>query len=144
MQLFRNARFCGSRALFGLSVTLSLVPASPAHGVGLFRCVDADGQVTFSQTACSSGRVERVQVEVQNRGWIKQTSKKRAKRPSRDREPAVQEAQVNRAQRERCWRAEKRIDRIQQRLRQGYRRAEGERLRRERREQEEYLSRFCP
>jgi len=115
-------------------------------GVSLFRCIDDEQHVTFSQTACYSGRVERLEVKVQNSGWIKpkhHRSKSKPRRQEPENLTISHDNKISRLQRERCWRTEQKIERIQRQLRQGYRRDQGERLRLQRREHEAYLGRFC-
>ena len=46
-------------------------------------------------------------------------------------------------QAQRCWRKRQQLDRVKAKLRRGYKPAQGERLRRSRKQYEEYLFRYC-
>jgi hypothetical protein len=72
----------------------------------------------------------------------------------RTREAARQAAKPKRSQRrsgsgkvaqqeQRCWRKRQQLERVKAKLRRGYKPAQGERLRRSRKQYEEYLFRYC-
>lgn len=124
-----------------------LIGACPSAADNVYRCVDADGHTEFRQTACAGSQGQRLRVEVPMVGWIKSKMPAAADKPDARREQNDDSPQtlqtVNSADEKRCWRAEQRLERIQWQLRKGYKRAQGERLRRQRREQEAVVRRFC-
>ncbi|HEB96101.1 MAG TPA: DUF4124 domain-containing protein [Sedimenticola thiotaurini] len=116
--------------------------AAPVH-----RCVDATGQVAFSQFPCPPGQGGPVRIRPPGRGWLPLPAP--GPRAGEDAVatdtavPAEVERDGRRGEGSGCWKARRRLERIARRLRQGYRRAEGERLRRRRDDDEAYLARFC-
>jgi len=136
---------CG---LFFLQLILAARPAYPESRV--FKCTSAAGQISFSQTGCERGIRESLTIENPEVGWInlkKEVSKLKAKsarymdeRPKRKR---LSSRKGGRAQKQRCWKARKKVARIGRELKQGYELARGEALRYQRSEQQEYLALFC-
>ena len=115
----------------------------------VIKCTDAQGRVAFTQTGCAEGVRERLRVVNPRIGWIEQKADSGSRRGgvSAARHVEEERSQETRApgaaQRERCWRAEQRIARIDAERRHGYRIERGRELHRQREEWEDYLQRFC-
>lgn len=129
------------------AAVLMLGAAQDTDADSVFRCVDANGHTEFRQTQCETGSGRRLQVEVPRIGWLKPKTK-RAPAPRSSAEQAAEQETADGSLpvaggERRCWQAEQRLEAIQWRLRKGYRRAEGERLRQQRRQQQAFVSRFC-
>ena len=120
-----------------------LLVAQPlsALGASLYRC-DANGVPEFRQTPCREGVEERVQV-IEASGGISPSRpalqlKKRPQKPTRQsRKPA--ETSNDR----RCWKKRRQLERVERKLRSGYKASQYQPLHDRQREYEEYLRRFC-
>ncbi len=129
--------------LFGLWSTGSGMAGS------VYRCFDDAGGVVFRQFACAAGEGERIRIEAGNRGWlrpeVRQTNAQTVRKKRDVREERVNSPRrlASRGNGDRCWKARRRVADVTRRLRQGYTRAEGERLRRRRERDQAYLERFC-
>ena len=137
---FLSQHFLRGLLLSGLIAGLT----APAAGlaVKVFRC-SVDGRVEFRQTSCPTGKQERVQVTQQSHGM---TPVKPALRlePNARKQKKHQHSKVNQAgNEERCWKTERKLKRIEQRLRGGYKASEYQKLHRRQDEYEEYLRQFC-
>jgi hypothetical protein len=111
----------------------------------VYRCKGEDGSVEFRQQACETGKQQQLQIDVAPVGWrpakpkrTKVAAKARKKQSSR----TLRTARAGSREKD-CWRAEKRVERIHWTMRRGYKAGKGAELRRERRENEEYLRKFC-
>lgn len=117
----------------------------------IIKCTSASGQVVFSQTGCDLGVRERIKVDNPEMGWInlekvvaKFKTKKVDEVTNEETKKQVSTSSASdRTQQQRCWRAKNRVAQITRQLKQGYRLAQGEKLRYQRKEQEEYLALFC-
>lgn len=128
------------------AATLLLCPGEALVATSVFRCVDAAGQIEFRQTQCDAGGGQRLQVETPKIGWLKSKALPTAPPLEAEQEildEASVDSPVGQVDEQRCWQAQQRLQRIQWQLRKGYQRAQGERLRRQRREQQAFLGRFC-
>jgi hypothetical protein len=120
-------------------------------GVRVYRCTNGAGEIELRQTYCPSGEQEQLQVETPNTGWVRpkrpdngrRKGKKSGASRSRKTESGASGDTPDQARRLSCWKAEKKLERVQRQLRQGYRAARGEKLRQQRREQEQFLRSFC-
>lgn len=128
--------------------TVCLVVAGPVPAVaGVFRCPDGEGGVVFQQTPCPQG-VE-LELDVRATEWVASPGlqplqqRKRTGSAARQRSALARAAREERKQKQACWKARQRIERIEAELRHGYKPSKGERLRRQRREQSDYLRAFC-
>ena len=112
-----------------------------ASAVSLYRC-DENGVIEFRQTACEAGKEQRIQVDNSSSGVtpsepglrLKKTSEKtdsKRRKPSKARSEKV------------CWGKRQQLDRIERRLRSGYKASEYQRLHDRQRAYEDYLRRFC-
>ena len=128
-----------------LCVLLVLLPVSA--GAAVYRCATPGG-VQFQDWPCGGAPVLRAGaadapgagLRDSERAWLRQ----RERAQSRPRRSAPgKRAKAADARARRCWSRRQRLARVRDALRRGYRPARGERLRRRRRELEDYLSRFC-
>ena len=84
-------------------------------------------------------------------GWVPASvspESKRTRRAGRSRsEPASRggnrAAESKRKQEKECWRVKKRLDKLEWRMRRGYKAGKGPGLRRQRQDYEDYLRKFC-
>lgn len=122
---------------------------APAASADIYRCDGPDGPL-FRDSPCHGGQQpETVTVQVtedaglrpSERQWLKQrAAERRRKRPAKA--PATRQRD-DKAQARRCLSKRQRLENVRARLRRGYRPSQGDRLRRQRRQYEDYLSRFC-
>jgi len=130
---------------------LFLSAALPA--VEVYRCVDADGGVAFQQHPCigGGGRIEVGEVQAawsglrpSERTLYRHYRERDARRAEAGRRKRVQAAATGeRASDRTCYGKRSALERVQARLRSGYRPEEGDRLRLRRDQLEGYLRRFC-
>ena len=114
----------------------------------VFRCVDEAGNVEFRQGHCPAGEEQVLRIESPEVGWIKprtapaSDSNRKAKTVGRGGKQKLWNAgePTNRL---RCWEGQQQLKRIQWQRRKGYNLAEGEELRRERRQEEAFQREFC-
>ena len=140
-------------SLFSMVSLLYLwhLPVVPADTVQVYRCRGDDGVVEFRQQYCDQGRQEEVRVDTTPSGWIPPRPTRengREKRLANTRSASVRRDERRAAEREQkqekeCWRTRKRLDKLQWRMRRGYKAGKGPALRRQRRDYEEYLRKFC-
>ena len=127
--------------------TLLLAGSAAAQ---VYRCNDSSGGVTFQDVPCNGGSLVAVKpvqaapqgIRASEKRWLRQREQQ-ARRKSRT---AVQRGTTQRQarqQEQRCWKKEQQLDKVRARLRRGYKPAQGEKLRRQRRSYEDYLSRYC-
>lgn len=114
----------------------------------VYRCIDEAGRVVFSQFLCPRGGGDALRVKVPKIGWQAASPqpsmpRKRATRRAASLPQGGNQKQVE-SRKDGCWKAQRQLQQIARRLRKGYRRDAGERLRRRREDQEAYVSRFCP
>jgi hypothetical protein len=115
--------------------------SSAAEGVTLYRC-DVDGNVEFRQTACQAGVEARQHVVHSNSGMtpsepglrLKMASEKTDTVSRRKTEPDSEKA---------CWHKRRQLERVEKRLRTGYRASEYQRLHDRQRDYEQFIHRFC-
>jgi hypothetical protein len=124
-----------------LSLTLFCCAATMAQGVGLYRC-DIDGAIEFRQTACEEGGESRQRVTNTSSGLSSSEPGLRLKEKS-EKADTVSKAKPRQASEMACWKKRQRLQRVERRLRTGYRASEYQRLHDRQREYEDYLSRFC-
>ncbi len=145
------------QALFGVSNGIVPVAGWMVFLVGLvvpgagnaavYRCPDESGGVVFQQEPCPQG--EEVELDIRTTKWVASPKsafpdrRRRSVSRSSDQAALSRAAKAQRKQQQACWKARQRIERIESELRRGYKPARGERLRQQRREQEDYLRAFC-
>ncbi len=132
--------------LFGLYLTLF---CNAGHaGETVYRCPDAQGHIQFQQHPCSGDAGEEIYVEAESKIWApvpnaREIISEGSARQNKPRKKGSTRRGKSSGSDKSCWKAEQKIERIQWKLRKGYKPAEGERMRQQRRELEEYLRRFC-
>lgn len=115
-----------------------------------FRCVQGDGRSSFQRTQCA-GEGESVVVDSVQGGWTSlRTGEKSLLKSYRDRDSKRKQRsrkvvrKTKPAETTACWNKRKRLDAVNAKLRRGYKPSQGEGLRRQRANYEEYLDKFCP
>ena len=154
-------RMTGSMSLLGprLCSPLFLVPLlclwqTPlglADAVKVYRCRGEDGAVEFRQWHCEQGLQREVQVDTTPSGWIPPPASpdsRRARRAGKSRSKPASRSSSRSADRKRkqekeCWRVKKRLEKLEWRMRRGYKAGRGPGLRRQRQDYEDYLRKFC-
>ena len=135
-----------------LFVPLILLPVS-ARSVEVYRCVAADGSVSFQQNACPA-LGERIETGEAQAAWVALRKEERHlyeqyRQRDRKRLDAQHEAERRSAKASTqaspatCYNKRHSLDKVAARLRSGYKPSQGERLRRRRDYLEGYLRRFC-
>ncbi len=144
------SRFSGPLLIFPL-LCLWQTPLGLADAVKVYRCRGEDGAVEFRQWHCEQGSQQEVRVDTTPSGWVPASvspESKRTRRAGRSRsEPASRggnrAAESKRKQEKECWRVKKRLDKLEWRMRRGYKAGKGPGMRRQRRDYEDYLRKFC-
>lgn len=133
-----------SLAFFCLLCVLS------GHALGVVHRCDTDDGPVFQDRPCDgstaviaddSAYASGTGVRASERRWLREraASKPRKKKGV----PVAHGKREDKAQARRCWQRRTRLDAVKARLRRGYKPSQGEKLRRQRREHEDYLFRFC-
>ena len=126
-------------------------PVGFADNVKVYECRGRDGAVEYRQLPCDQGLQREVRVDTTPSGWVPPRVKpesKRAGRVGKSRSRAAsgrasRTAQLKQKQEKECWRVKQRLDKLEWRMRRGYKAGKGPGLRRQRREYEEYIRTFC-
>ncbi len=126
-------------------------PLGFADAVKVYRCSGKDGSVEFRQQHCDQGRQQEVRVDTTPTGWMPPRVKPESKRDKRARKPRSKTvskggnrtAELKQKQEKECWRTQKRLDKLEWKMRRGYKAGKGPGLRRQRRDHEDYLRKFC-
>ena len=145
-----------SRPAFAATLLISFTPVCAFAAEQVFRCVEADGGISFQRTQCAA-QGESIVVDTVQGGWTslrageKSLLKSYRERDARLRQRSRKAARKNKSARKAksgettaCWNKRKHLDAIQARLRRGYKPSQGEGLRRKRDKYAEYLEKFCP
>ncbi|MCG8428311.1 MAG: DUF4124 domain-containing protein [Chromatiales bacterium] len=130
---------------FGLCLTLFSMPL--LAGETVYRCRDDRGRVLYQQSPCLSGSSEQVNVEVQSSAWLPvENAKKILAKPikKKKRKQSFKGWKQRKKLEQKCARVEKRLERIQSKLRAGYKASQGNKLRRQREELEDFHYDNCP
>lgn len=120
-----------------------LLAAQPlsAEGVSLYRC-EINGVPEFRQTPCLEGREGRVQVIEASGGMTPSEPalrlKQKPKKPAR-----VSRKSAETSNDRGCWKKRRQLERVERKLRRGYKASEYQSLHDRQREYEDYLRRFC-
>ncbi len=112
-----------------------------AQGVTLYRC-EVDGKVEFRQTACEAGDETLHHVINSSSGMTPSEPGVRLKKPSETAD-IVTGKKIPHGTDKACWTKRHRLERVERRLRAGYRASEYQRLHDRQREYEDYIRRFC-
>jgi hypothetical protein len=124
-----------------LFFTLFCCLAAMAQDVGIYRC-NVDGAIEFRQTACEQGQENLQHVSNTSSGLTPSEPGLRLKKIS-EKAYTISSAKPRQASEMQCWKKRQRLQRVERRLRTGYRASEYQRLHDRRREYEDYLRRFC-
>jgi hypothetical protein len=148
----RPSRSRGDRIRQRLAMTLAGLALAVATGGAcqaqdsIYRCTAPDGSIEFRQYPCHGrDRAEEVELGPDTQGWepppeVKRPAQTTTKRKTRD--PAKR-AREEKKQEERCWKKRKQLDKVRHRLRSGYKAGQGQKLRRQRDEHQDYIKQFC-
>jgi hypothetical protein len=142
-----NDSFCsrGCRLLV-IGAALLLGAAAPVmlEAVELYRCTH-NGRIEFRQTPCPTGEQEKTEVVEQSSGMTPIEPSMRLEKPpaKRSRRTAPPDRVSRQATTEKCWKTEKKLEKVQQQLRGGYKASRYRELHRKQNEYEDYLRLFC-
>ena len=126
-------------------------PVGFADTVKVYRCRGQDGAVEFRQWHCDQGLQAEVRVDTTPSGWVPPRAKpasKRGGRGGKSRSASVPKdasrtARIKQSRAKECWRRKQKLEKLEWRLRRGYKAGKGPGLRRQRQEYEDYVRRFC-
>lgn len=114
----------------------------------VYRCVAANGEISYQQFACSGGG-SALDLKVHRSGWspLRQGEKQLLQRYEK-REQASRPARtavINKADGRStgCWKRRRQLQAVNSKLRRGYKLRESDELHRERDDHSNYLRRFC-
>jgi hypothetical protein len=112
-----------------------------ALAVSLYRC-DKNGSVEFRQTPCRGGGERRIHVINSSNGMTPSEPGLRLKKAS-EKPDTVSRKRRKTPSDKQCWRKRQQLERVDHRLRAGYKASEYQRLHDRQREYEDYLRQFC-
>ncbi len=147
MNLFRKTVF---GALLGLSLAGSVgqLGAASSGGVTVYRCQLPEGDVTFQQIPCASGeQQQRTRIVNRSAGLSPakpglRLQRKKQKKASKRRSKATKPRR-KRSEEKRCWAKRKKLEKVEKRLRAGYKASQSDKLHRQQADYEDYLKQFC-
>jgi len=113
------------------------------HSVTLYKCLGPDGTPQFQQLQCTTANGAEINLDTNVSPWRQVRPVKKLRRKAEKSTAKKKGSRKKTVSEVSCWRAEKRKGDAVRKLRQGYKRSEGERLQQQRRDAEEYLQRFC-
>ena len=142
MLVFKTGKKLLWLMVFGCWITVCVTPLSAGETV--YRCTDEQGRVLFQQTPCAE-KGEVIDIEVDSSIWSPVTNAKKilAKGVKKPRKKTRVSRTRSNSQDKVCWKNKQKLERIHWKLRKGYKPAQGERLRQQRRELEAYKKEFC-
>lgn len=127
-----------------------LLCAISGHASGAIHRCDTDQGTVFQDRPCDGSTaviaddgayVAGTGVRATERRWLRERA---ASKPRKRKSiPVSQTKRDDKAQVRRCWQRRTRLEAVKLRLRRGYKASQGDKLRRQRREHEDYLFRFC-
>lgn len=136
-----RSSLCGRPGLlFPLLISLPL-SVQPADGVSVYRC-DVDGTIEFRQTACERGGESLTHVINGSSGMTPSEPGLRLKKASEKSDTVVRRKKSPDFG-ERCWRKRRQLERVERRLRAGYKASQYRRLHDRQDEYESYIRHFC-
>jgi hypothetical protein len=124
-----------------LMLILFCCPAVLARGVSLYRC-DIHGEIEFRQTACEEGD-ESLQRVTNTSGGLSPSEPGLRLKHTSEKSGTVSRTKSRQASELQCWKKRQALQRVERKLRTGYRASEYQRLHDRQREYEDYLRRFC-
>jgi len=137
-----------------LAWAFSSLALTAVGAADVYRCTGDAGEPMFSHTPCGDAAETRVALppapasaasglRASESAWLRQRAVARDKgRASPGRRTSKPQKRVER-EGYRCRNTQRKLDRVRQRLRQGYKPSQGDTLRHRRRTYEDYLSTFC-
>ncbi|MBL3526707.1 MAG: thioredoxin [gamma proteobacterium endosymbiont of Lamellibrachia anaximandri] len=146
MNLFRKTVF---GALLGLTLAGSVgqLGAASSGGVTVYRCQLPEGDVTFQQIPCVSGEQQQIRIVNRSAGLspvepalrLQRTKQKKASK----RRSKATKTRRKRSEEKRCWAKRKKLEKVEKRLRAGYKASQSDKLHRQQADYEDYLKQFC-
>jgi hypothetical protein len=121
--------------------SLPILRRAQAAGVALYRC-DVGGVLEFRQTACEQGDESTIHVNDSSRGMTPSEPGLRLKKAS-EKSDIVSRQREMPAVEARCWKKRTQLDRVERRLRSGYKPSQYQRLHQRQDEYEAYIRHFC-
>jgi len=131
-------------------VFFSLVCVIAGHASGAVHRCDTDQGTVFQDRSCDGSTaviaddgayVSGSGIRASERRWLRERAASKPRKRKRD--PVARSSRDDKAQERRCWQRRTRLEAVKANLRRGYKPSQGDKLRRKRREHEDYLSRFC-
>ena len=115
----------------------------------LYRCTTESGVVEFRQTQCPRGKAKQIRIEDVQTGWTapekmriespaSEVRKGKKRGESGGGKPSARDQAA-----EKCFTKRQQLERVNRKLRAGYKAGQGTALRQRRRDYEDYLRRFC-
>ena len=150
-----KSRLSGAARPFCLALvalaSLILVPGANVFAqTQVYRCIAPDGGIEFSQSPCTDGAEEReVRIEDRKTGWdpsrlkVERIPKVQAKSSARKRKADKEDQAALTRREEKCWKKRQQLEKVNWKLRRGYKPATGVKLRRQRQDYEAYIRQFC-
>ncbi len=128
--------------LMGLFLSLFTMSCQiMAKGVTLHRC-NIDGEIEFRQTACEAGEETLQHVSNTSSGVTPSEPGLRLKKAS-EKSDTVSRRRPQPVNEKACWSKRRLLDRVESRLRTGYKASQYQRLHERQQEYEDYIRRFC-
>ncbi|HIP52552.1 MAG TPA: DUF4124 domain-containing protein [Chromatiales bacterium] len=119
---------------------------TPRDAVGgdVYRCTTAEGYIEFSQRPCGSADQRRVEIEDYRIGSVQPREIKRERTVGKKRRKAHRPKRASARGSERgCWKKKAQLERLEWRMRRGYKASRSADLHNKREVYEEYLRKFC-
>ncbi|MBL3590982.1 MAG: hypothetical protein JMN24_14470 [gamma proteobacterium endosymbiont of Lamellibrachia anaximandri] len=146
MNLFRKTVF---GVLLGLTLAGSVgqFGAASSGGVTVYRCQLPEGDVTFQQVPCVSGEQQKTRIVNRSAGLspakpglrLQRTKQKKASK----RRVKATKPRKKRSEEKSCWAKRKKLEKVEKRLRAGYKASQSDKLHRQQADYEDYLKQFC-
>lgn len=144
--------------LSGYFIFLPLLLQGSMAGTAIYRCNGDFGEPVFRHRPCGDspsvydGQVpgvapEGVGLRAGEKAWLRQREQDSRRLRDKRRRVGVSrdtDARADAKQAYQCRKKRRSLDAVKAKLRRGYKPASGEKLRRRRRDHEDYLSAFCP
>jgi hypothetical protein len=138
--MFHRLTAIAATCLF-LLLFVPLWRTSAAEGMALYRC-NIDGEIEFRQTACREGVETRQRIIYSSSGLTPSEPGLRLKKTS-EKTDTVSRRKTKQVSEKQCWNKHQQLDRVERRLRTGYRASEYQRLHDRQQEYEAFIHRFC-
>ena len=120
----------------------SILPCPATAGTALYRCDDG-GRIEFRQTACERGDESVTVVTDGSKGMTPSEPGLRLKKPSEKTDTVVHTEKAREVAEKRCWRKRMQLERVERKLRAGYKPSQYQRLHERQDAFTDYIRRFC-